>query len=383
VKFTERGEVTLAVTRLSPAGPEDPTLRFEVRDTGIGIDEDRRERLFHAFTQADASTTRRFGGTGLGLTISKQLVELMGGRIGVDSRLGEGSTFWFELPLPLSEPRSVSPVLRSRRILVASASDGESAAILRQLRSWGSQARSAASARTLLEALDLARREHRPYEVCLVDASLEVRSPGLMTQLIESDPARPPRLVGFGTSMEFARCGPGKGCRLSAKLIKPVKPSALESVLASLFGAGGRKADKLEASDSKPLDLAGMKVLLVEDNPVNQKVMRRILSKHEIEPRLARDGLEALEALDEEAFDVVLMDVQMPRMDGFQATAEFRRREAAGRHTPIIALTANAMKGDRERCLEAGMDDYLSKPVKVEDLVDKLRSQAGSCLGEV
>ena len=385
VKFTHAGHVLLEV---SCEAPEDGRvrLRFAVQDTGIGIPADKLEHIFERFTQADASTTRRYGGTGLGLAISKQLVELMGGKIRVASELGAGSTFSFRLVLPVAEPppeRAV-PTLAGTRALVVDDRAVNRRVLEEQLAGWRMRAGTAASAAEALEALRRAREEADPYEIALLDYQLPDRDGLSLAQELRANPAFAGVVLLMLSSVGVRPAEDGAG-PVDAWLVKPVRPSVLYNALVNAVArrAGGRAppTGPAEPPAAAVLPRLSARVLVAEDNPVNQKVILALLEKLGCRADLASNGSEAVEMLDRFRYDVVLMDCEMPEMDGFQATAEIRRRERDGagwRRVPIVALTAYAMAGDRERCLAAGMDEYLSKPVRERELATTLASVAGS-----
>jgi two-component system, sensor histidine kinase and response regulator len=392
VKFTDRGGQVLVRARLLGEATDTALLRFEVHDTGIGIDPEARARLFQSFSQADGSTSRRYGGTGLGLAISKRLVELMGGEIGVDSTPGLGSTFWFTLPLAQPEARSankapVTLALEGVRVLVVDHDDDAREALVEQVAGWRMPADGAASGEAALERLLAATDAGRPYGVALVDHDL----PGLdglaLTRMIQADT----RLAGTRVLLlqslhEHREHAAFRMAGLASALVKPVPASQLFDAITGALGRAGGVAEPLRVASrgsawpalERSTAASSAPILVVEDNPVNQQVACGWLRKLGYRADVAGNGFEALEALERIPYAAVLMDCQMPEMDGFQATAELRRREGAT-HTPVIAMTANVMRGDRERCLEAGMDDYVPKPVRLEDLDAALRRWLPNC----
>jgi PAS domain S-box-containing protein len=404
VKFTEQGEVVVTVSRapahsviaspysgeaISPlsegeiasALPRDDKEKFQllftVRDTGIGIPPDHQDRLFQSFSQLDPTTARRYGGTGLGLAISKRLVEMMGGRIWVDSEPGKGSTFSFIIDAPpapdfVSRTRHVGaqPQLRGRRLLVVDDNETNRLIIVRQVRAWGMIARDTASPR---EALDWIRRGD-PFDVAILDMSMpEMDGLELATAIREH---REPESLPIILCSSLGRREAGtEELDIAACLNKPLKQSQLFDALAAVFVGEAAAAARERAAptvDSGMAQRMPLRILLAEDNAVNQKLALRLLSQMGYRADLAGNGLEAIEALERQAYDVILMDVQMPEMDGLEATRQICRRWPVGQRPRIIAMTANAMQGDREMCLDAGMDDYLSKPIRVSDLVAAL-----------
>ncbi len=381
IKFTPSGRVLVHVARLQETA-EHAQLCLQVSDTGIGLSEDAQRHLFQAFVQADGSMTRKFGGTGLGLAISKQLVELMGGEIGVESTPGEGSTFWFTVKLPkqpilvADEEAGGEPPTDfsgARTLVVGSSGTGE---VLReQLGSWGMTVHALTDGEEALKALQQAAAEERPYHFVLSDAQLPGMDGPVLAQTLKNHAelaaARVVILLAPGQRATFSV---GDASDISACLHKPVRRSQLRDTFRTLLTAGTprpRAVTKTRTATPcpRPAKGKGVRVLIAEDNQVNQKVVIKQLQKIGYKADAVANGAEALEAATTVAYDVILMDCQMPEMDGFAATREIRRREAeCGMHTPIIALTANALEGDRDRCLAAGMDDYLSKPVKIEAL---------------
>jgi signal transduction histidine kinase/CheY-like chemotaxis protein/HPt (histidine-containing phosphotransfer) domain-containing protein len=375
VKFTEKGEVAVRV-RILQDTVEGALTRFEVRDTGIGIAPEASAKIFQAFTQADGSTTRKYGGTGLGLSIAKQLVEIMGGTIGVESKPGVGSVFWFQVRLrrPPAGARSVSrrPHLQGLRVLIVDDNATNREVLHRQVTSWGMVGGTAENAAEALGFLRAAVRRGQPFDLAIVDMMMPLTDGTELARAIKDDPAiAGVRLILLtsiglrGDAAEARRAG------FEAYLSKPVRQSELFNCITTLMGHAQYDAGLVtrhSLSEQTP-KLRG-RVLLAEDNVVNQAVGVAMVESLGCQVEVAKDGQEVLERLARGTYDVVMMDCQMPRLDGFQTTAEIRRREAAdgGRRQPIVALTANAMEGDRERCLAAGMDDYLPKPLRQEAL---------------
>ncbi|MEO8436119.1 MAG: response regulator [Pyrinomonadaceae bacterium] len=396
VKFTERGEVIVRATKESETDT-DVTVRFAVTDTGIGISEAGRHRLFQAFTQADGSTTRRYGGTGLGLVISKQLVELMDGEIGVESEAGKGSTFWFTARLEKQSAGAAEAAapsgldMRNLRVLIVDDNATNRKILVHQTSSWGMLPTEADAGQRALELLRVAAEQSRPFDVVLMDLQMPDMDGFELARIIKADPKM--RAVPLILMPSFGQRGDGQIARetgFAAYLTKPVRQSQLYDCLVTVLNKS-----EIIPTPSLPTKLVTRHtleevtalsrrlILIAEDNIVNQKVAARQIEKLGYRADVAANGLEAVEALLRIPYDLVLMDCQMPEMDGFEATAEIRRREGDGAHTPIIAMTANALQGDREKCLAAGMDDYLSKPVKVEELQGMLaRWLAGSAKAE-
>ncbi|MBP7148816.1 MAG: response regulator [Acidobacteria bacterium] len=372
IKFTDEGEVVASVTLADHEDGEVPgkdlRLRFAVRDTGIGIPPEKVQRIFEPFTQADGSMTRRYGGTGLGLTISSRLVELMGGRIWVESELGHGSTFGFLACFAscAREPAEAPAMLRGLRVLVADDCGSSRESLADMLRAWSIAPEFAAGGREALAATRDARATDLPDAILL-----DLRMPDLDgLALIEQEPTLAARTVLLLTEPEqrwaAARC---RELGIAATLAKPVKRAELQKALLALCTAGPVAPRADAAAAESPAPGRPLRILVTEDNPVNQRMMVRMLEKQGHQVTLAGNGREALEILALNSFDLVLMDLQMPVLDGFEATTAIRQKERdSGTHIPIVALTAHAMKGDREMCLAAGMDAYIPKPVSPAEL---------------
>jgi two-component system, sensor histidine kinase and response regulator len=394
IKFTEQGEVIVSVEKVntektSPASlVSDATsvyLHFKVRDTGIGIPADKLRAIFDPFTQADSSTTRRYGGTGLGLSISRQLVELMGGRIWVESEIGAGSTFQFTARFALSTAPARRPAggARLADLLVLVVDDNATnRRILREVcAAWGMRPREADGGEAALTALKEAAAAGEPFALVLLDGHM----PGMDGFVLAERVRRLPQLAGVTLVLltSAGQAGDVERCRqleIGAYLMKPVKQSELlATILTALTKpvAGAELVPATACAPAHPLPRP-LHILLAEDNAVNQRLATRLLEKQGHTVEVANNGCEALTALERQSFDLVLMDVQMPEMDGFEATARIRAREfQSGRRLPIIAMTAHAMKGDRERCLDAGMDGYVSKPIQPRDLNEAISRIAG------
>ena len=371
VKFTTEGEV-IVHTNAIRSDAEAVHVRFAVTDTGIGMTDEVINRLFKPFSQADASTTREYGGTGLGLAISKQLVELMGGTIGVDAAPGKGSTFWFTLPLRRAD-RGVAHDridLRGLRVLVVDDNNTHRRLLRHSLEAWKMEGEEVASGLQALARLREAAGANAAFPIAIVDMFMPEMDGLTLARAIKSDPEIASTHLIMVTSM-VGRIDPQvmRDAGFDASLMKPVKQSALFDAIVNLI-AGRQQVKRFEHPEPRAVVGArtDVRILVAEDNPVNQKLAIRQLKRLGINADPVANGAEALEALDRIAYDLVLMDCQMPEMDGFEATRRIREREGHQKHTPVIALTANALQGDRERCLDAGMDDYLAKPVSEADL---------------
>jgi PAS domain S-box-containing protein len=381
IKFTERGEVVLDVT-VTSATTQELELEFVVRDTGIGIAPEHREKIFRAFEQADMSTTRRFGGTGLGLAISSRLVSLMGGRIGVDSELRRGSTFHFTARFgqPTGEEARVPPPDVTRliglRVLIVDDNATNRRIVAEMCHNWQMRPDSAADAADALRQLQAAAASDDPFRLVLTDASMPGKDGFALSREISGNPALGSTVVMMLTSLD--RQGDAARCEqlgIAGYLLKPIKQSELFDAIALALGTGPA-ADAQFPQDHEALpQLRPLNLLLAEDSLANQKLAVGLLTRWGHQVSVVHNGAEAVEAVRTRTFDAVLMDVQMPEMDGLQATAGIRAWEApTGRRLPIIAMTAHAMKGDRERCLEAGMDGYVAKPIRPHELSESLRA---------
>ena len=381
VKFTDRGEVVVRA-EIDEETPSHASIRFSVTDTGIGVTPEVRSQLFQAFYQGDGSATRKYGGTGLGLAISKRLVRQMNGEIGVESVPGKGSTFWFTARFENQAGTMAAPAAqRSGGIEGVSTlivdDNATNRKILRhQLNQWHMPNEQAASG---VEALAILRREAReghPFPLAILDMQMVGMDGWMLAQAIKADPLIAGTRLVMMTSLdrhEDARAMHEAG--LDAYLTKPVKHAQLFESLTKVIGAGHSPAPggfKQPAGDSET-GSSGMRVLIAEDNIVNQKVAVSQVRKLGCHAHVVGNGREALEALEAADYDLVLMDCQMPELDGYEATIRLRAIEGPARHTHIVAMTAHAIQGDREKCLAAGMDDYLSKPVRFEELGALLR----------
>jgi PAS domain S-box-containing protein len=390
VKFTNAGHVLIAVERLAedPAGMQ---LRISVADTGIGIPPEKFEGLFDAFTQADSSTTLKYGGTGLGLAISKKLVDLMGGSIHIESKPGTGSTFWFSLPMTVDAAQQAVPAsevtLNGLRVLIVDGSGVSRRVLQDQISRWGMRAVSCAAAAEALDAIGAARDAGDPYDFVIASQQMPGMDGAALAAAVKASSGRgtPIFLLLTSIGQERAIRG-GERASIDACFAKPVRHAKLMNTLALLWARkcgfeppGGRgpvesPEPSIAAPAGRELRVHGPRILVVEDNPVNQKVAVMLLAKLGIQADVAADGREGVELLRLLSYDMVFMDCQMPEMNGYDATSQIRRLNGPNRRVPVIAMTAQALDGSRDRCLQAGMDDYITKPVSVEDLARMLRT---------
>jgi signal transduction histidine kinase/CheY-like chemotaxis protein/HPt (histidine-containing phosphotransfer) domain-containing protein len=388
IKFTERGEIVVRVD-LEEDADTHARLHFSVSDTGIGIPADKVGAVFEAFTQADSSTTRKYGGTGLGLTISKRLVEMMDGRIWVESQLGRGTVFHFSARFGIQAKPSEAPpplpvVLRGLTALVVDDNATNRRILAEVLADWGMKTTLTECARDAVRELDRAVAEARAFDLVIVDRNMPDADGFSVVEHMRQQLGAAARsvmmLTSGGQSGDATRCAE---LGVGAYLTKPVSQRVLHEVVTRVLGAGPASGagSAPDAGRRQPItrhslreERGGLRILLAEDNSVNQRLAVTMLTKRGHQVRVAGDGAEALEMLAREPFDLVLMDVHMPRMGGFEATAAIRARErsSGASRIPIVALTAQAMKGDRERCLEAGMDAYVSKPLRAARLFETL-----------
>ena len=386
IKFTHRGEIEArieisacceascvreATTTNAPAR----CLRFSVRDSGIGMSEETQANLFQPFMQADGSTTRRYGGTGLGLAICKQLVERMGGQIGVQSRTGEGSTFWFCLPLEAVEvpdetrAREEAVALCDARVLVVEDNATIRHFLLQQLGSWKITGEGARTGGEALHRLRSAARAGRPYDAAMLDAQLPDMDAFTLARAVKEDAGLSETDLLLITALGTPATGDSP---FAATLSKPVRQSQLYEALMGLFGGelDRARAKESEAAPTAMRDYGGVRVLLADDNAINREVALRWLQKWNCQTTPVVSGREAVEALRTGVFDLVLMDCQMAEMDGYEAARAIRALDSLNVDVPIVAVTAHAMEGDREKCLAAGMNDYLPKPVRPDALAE-------------
>jgi two-component system, sensor histidine kinase and response regulator len=381
LKFTEQGEVILRVHVASRTAHE-VQLEFSVRDTGIGIPDGKLSGIFEAFEQVDTTLTRRFGGTGLGLAICRKLTELMGGKIWVESRLGLGSVFHFTARFPyMAEDAAsthASPTLVGTRVLVVDDNETTRRILAEMLSNWEIVATTVARARDALELLEQHSRTETPFQLLVTDVHMPDVDGLTLVETIRENPdtAHLPAILLTSTHLqdESDQC---ERLRVAAQVAKPVKQSdLLDAVTAALGRAGKWQERGAEPSLATVVQLPRLRILLAEDSLMNQKLALGLLeADHDV--TVATDGRQAVALWEKQAFDVVLMDVQMPIMDGLEATRVIRARERnTDRHVPIVAMTAHAMKGDRERCLAAGMDHYVSKPIRAARLFEALAAAA-------
>ncbi len=395
VKFTEAGEVIVRVTKVRSSNVHlsfrstqernsyaHVRLRFEVKDTGIGMPREVQQNLFQAFSQADSSTTRKYGGTGLGLVISKQLVELMGGELGVQSQPGHGSIFWFTVPFEAQDLEGFAPELKKSslenlRLLVVDDNETNRAILGHYIDSWRMRYSTAGSAKDALQLLRSAARSGDPFGLAILDMQMPELDGLTLAQQIKADPLTDSTLIIVMSALGRINDEKAKHkSEIEAFISKPVKQSELFDCLVNTItgtkdlGANVSVAPAQTASGSTNNHQLNnrVRILLAEDNRVNREVAILQLRSLGYNPDTVTNGREAIEALTGRDYDIILMDCQMPEMDGYEATAEIRRREGEGQHSIIIALTANALDGDAEKCFAAGMDDYLSKPIQPEHL---------------
>ena len=385
IKFTDKGEVALKV-QMEATHDHDFTLRLTVADSGIGIPREKQQVIFDPFAQADSSTTRKYGGTGLGLTISSRLVEMMGGRIWVESELARGSQFHFTTRLGIADTKvievgTIAPpeILRGVKVLIVDDNRTNRRILEGMLSRWEMKSTSAQDGEEALKKLSEAQQAGAPFALILMDMHMPQMDGFELIERIRqgsnSSTATIMMLTSAGHRGDAARC---QELGVAAYLLKPIRQSELREAIARVLGARQQKGaialiTRYSLHDAREPS-SSLRVLLAEDNLVNQRLACRLLEKRGHSVAVAANGLEALQAVEKESFDLVFMDVQMPVMDGFEATAAIRKREeSGGMRLPIVALTAHAMKGDREKCLAAGMDGYISKPIRPQELDEVLR----------
>ncbi len=394
VKFTEEGEIVLHA-ELVRSGQQIATVRFSVKDTGIGISPERKEAIFSSFTQEDMSTTRKYGGTGLGLAISKELAELMAGTLEVQSEVGEGSTFILEVPFERSANPGIEAIpfsaeLLDLRVLVVDDNETNREIYERMCSGWGYRSKGVKDGVAALKMLEQAQQAGDPFRLVLLDQQM----PGIngldLASLINSRPElRDTKLLLLSSSLNTAEVERAESLGVQRALSKPVKRNTLLEVILEIFGINGALQPDLQSavveSPEQSLEEVQLDILLAEDNPVNQNIAKRRIAKLGHKVTVVENGHEALEQIAQNAFDCILMDIQMPGMDGYETTQEIRRYEAGEqleRHF-IVAMTAHAMKGDEEKCYDYDMDEYISKPFRAERLQEVLdiairRKESGS-----
>jgi PAS domain S-box-containing protein len=392
IKFTSKGHVLISVETDS-IGEDGAMLRFSVEDSGVGISGDKLESLFDKFTQADTSTTRRHGGTGLGLAISKELVKLMGGTITAKSRIGIGSTFWFTLRLPLQSNRlaEIPPhaELAGVRLLIVDDNSVNRLVLQEQVRAWKMRIGSSTSGIEALQKLREAQAAGNPYQIAILDYQMPEMDGETLGQAIKRDPLlRDIELIMLSSLGQEGEVRERlRKIGFAAYLVKPARQSELLATLTSIWDAHCERRTIDLIGDPQPLPqtyeapitdslertFIGTRVLLAEDNTTNQIIAEMMLRSLGCEVDIAANGWQAIQRIDEFSYDIVFMDCEMPEMDGFEATAAIRRRSDSKSRLPVIAVTAQAMQGDKERCLLAGMSDYISKPVKQEDFASALK----------
>jgi CheY-like chemotaxis protein len=392
IKFTESGEVVLRVD-VQSLSEQDACLHFAVSDTGIGISPEQQQKLFKAFSQADTSTTRKYGGTGLGLAISTRLVQMMGGELWLESQAGQGSTFHFTARFgrahgpPVPKTRAEPALVHGLSVLVVDDNATNRRILQEMLTNWGMRPTVVAGAREALLALEQARTAGSPFALVLLDAMMpEMDGFSLVEQIRQG-----PEPVGSTLMMlssanrheDAARC---RELGVASYLTKPVRQSTLLDAIMTSLGRSAKAFDRIAPTEvADPFAGGGrraLRLLLAEDNAVNQRLAVGLLQKRGHQVAVVGNGREAVRAMEEGRFDAVLMDVQMPEMDGFLAAAAIRAHEATtGTYTPIVAMTAHALKGDRERCLAAGMDAYLAKPLQPQELFGVVESLVPAGLG--
>ena len=398
LKFTPSGHVLISVELEGKDQQDRAQMRISVKDTGIGIPEEKVGLLFEKFTQVDSSTTRKYGGTGLGLAISKQLVELMGGTIHVESRLREGSTFSFVLPLPVDAQPTPAPApivdLAGLRVLIVDDNEVNRRVVHEQISSWGMRNGSYASGGEALQAILAAQASGDPYQVVITDFQMPALDGATLAAMIKANPATKDTVIVILTSVGHRSdlMKESNGVNIDACLVKPVRHSQLLDTVASAWSRRLQATTEVQAEAGFQKSLGALRtsvagkfadysirVMVAEDNVVNQRVALRMLERLGVRADVAGNGREAVEMVKMLSYDVIFMDCQMPEMNGYEATAEIRRLEGPDRHTAIIAMTADASTRCRESCLAAGMDRFIAKPVKLEDVIAALAEHTAAC----
>lgn len=380
IKFTSKGEIVISVKTIAKQR-ESSELRFEVKDTGIGINPENQTRIFDMFTQADSSTTRRYGGTGLGLAIARQLAEMMGGTVGVESIVGMGSTFWFTIKLPHGsgvETPALKPLgeLRGKRVLIVDDNQTNCEILHHYMANWGMLTTAVSSGKDALKVLANSYQSNSRFDIAVIDMMMPNMDGIELAKKIREvqDSANLPLMMLTSLGMRDDASS-ARDIGIDIFMSKPVRQSELYNAVLELLGSEMPLSQSTKSVATEyPDEYANRSVLLVEDNNINQQVILHLLKTMGFNVAVANDGVEALNYLQFNHPDLILMDCQMPNMDGYEATGQIRQMEKTSQlaAVPIIALTANAMEGDRNRCLEAGMSDYLSKPVRRKELVEML-----------
>ena len=379
IKFTDKGEVSVNC-KIEEQTEEKTKLLFEVTDTGIGLSEEQRSKLFERFSQADGSTTRKYGGTGLGLSISKQLAELMEGEIGVNSVKGQGSTFWFTINVknsPNARPKKIYDNLHSQKILVVDDNLTNRTLLGLLLTKWQVKHALVDSGYKALECLTEAFENGSPYNIAILDMQMPEMDGFQLANKIKEDSRLFPntRLMMLTSQGQRGDAEKLHAAGFNGYLNKPIDQSILYNTLMTIAGVNSPEQPLVTAYSARQLPQFNARVLVVEDNAVNQKVAQGLLKKFGIQVDIAANGQEALNTLENLPFDLVLMDCQMPVMDGYEATQKIRLPESKvlNRNIPIVAMTANSMQGDRDKCISVGMDDFISKPVNPSKLQEALK----------
>jgi PAS domain S-box-containing protein len=382
IKFTERGEILLSVMQEEESA-EAVSLHFAVKDTGVGIPLDKQQKIFEPFSQADGSMARKYGGSGLGLTICTKLVERMHGRIWVESLPGQGSTFHFTIRLGLQSSRTARPTplqpeeLRNLPVLIVDDNFTNRRVLQGMLNRWGMRPTAVEGGRAALQALEIAKSTGRAFPLILLDGQMPEMDGFALAELIHKDPdlvgAAIMMLTSAGHAGDAARC---RELGVAGYLVKPIRQGELlESILNVLQNGPKSQPAALITRHTLRETRHRASILLAEDNAVNQTLAVRLLEKRGYAVSVTGDGQAALAALEKDSFDLVLMDIQMPGMDGFEATKRIREKEKlSGKHIPIVAMTAHALKGDQERCVAAGMDGYVSKPIRTSELLSAIET---------
>jgi CheY-like chemotaxis protein len=376
IKFTEFGEILVNIEEESQMS-NSTSLHFSVKDTGVGIPAEKQKTIFEAFSQADGSMARKYGGTGLGLTICTRLVNMMGGNCWVESQPSQGSTFHFTVQLAVQDTTCARPVLlppeqlRDLHALIVDDNNTNRRVLCGMLSRWGMKPTGVECGPSALKALEMAKSAGHPFPLIVIDGQMPEMDGFALVERIQKDP----ELVGATIMMltSAGHLGDGARCRqlgISAYLVKPIRQGELLDAICSVLNEAPKKTSVPLVTRHTLREIKKrLRVLLAEDNAVNQMLAVRLLEKRGYTVSVAVNGRYALAAFEKESFDVILMDIQMPEMDGFEATAAIRVREkSTGRHIPIIAMTAHSLVGDQERCLTAGMDGYVSKPIRTHQL---------------